>query len=201
MTRADVPESIAVALRVVRLLERLGVRCAIGGSIASTIHGEIRSTNDADIVAELQLKHLESFIKGLGDDFYSSEDRIREAIVSGGSFNLIALRPMFKVNVFIANGQPFETSQLDRRTEVLIWENPPERVFVSSAEDTILAKLSWYRKGGEISDRQWRDVLGVIRTRGVQLDADYMRRMASISGVADLLAQALYDADPKNREL
>jgi hypothetical protein len=86
---------------------------------------------------------------------------------------------------------------MDRRIKVLIWQNPPERAFVSSVEDAILAKLICYRRGGEVSDRQWRDVLGMIRNKGLQLDREYMRRMASITEVADLLAQSLSDARSK----
>ncbi len=126
-------------------------------------------------------------------------ERVREAVLSGKSFNLIALEAMFKIDVFIAKGQIFETSQLDRRVPILISKEPAEQAYVSSAEDVVLAKLIWYRKGGEISDRQWQDVLGVIRVQAHHLDIGYMRRMASLTGVSDLLDQALSDAIPDNQ--
>lgn len=190
MSNPDVPESLAATLRVVRLLESLGVRYVIGGSFASSVHGVIRASVDADVVAELEPEHVAPFCSALKGDFYVSESRVKEAVERGGSFNVIELRSMFKVDLFIAEGE-FATSELERGVTQLLWKGPPASARIATAEDTILAKLDWFRRGGEVSERQWTDVLGVIRIRGDELDFAYLRRFAVVLNVEDLLERAL----------
>ena len=101
---------------------------------------------------------------------------------------------MFKVDVFIAKPRAFDRSQLARRQLHLLSEDPERRAYVATAEDIVLSKLEWYRMGGEVSDRQWRDVLGVLKVQGDRLDRDYLRRMATELGVSDLLKQAFGEA-------
>jgi hypothetical protein len=76
----------------------------------------------------------------------------------------------------------------------LLSEDPERHAYVASAEDTVLCKLEWYRLGGEVSDRQWRDVVGVPNVQGSRLDQDYMCCMAASLGVADLLSRAFEEA-------
>jgi hypothetical protein len=71
---------------------------------------------------------------------------------------------------------------------------PGSEVNVASPEDTVLQKLLGYRKGGETSDRQWRDVQGVLKARGKSLDRDYLERWAPTLGVMDLLERAVTEA-------
>jgi hypothetical protein len=98
---------------------------------------------------------------------------------------------VFKVDVFVAKPRAFDRSQLARRRLVLLSDDPEHYAYVASAEDTVLAKLEWYRAGGEISERQWCDVLGVLKTQGHILDNEYMQNMAVELGVTDLLGRAL----------
>ena len=191
------PEFIAVTFRIAQLLEKLGVRYAIGGSVASSVHGIVRSTGDVDIVVDLLPEHVDRFVEAVRGDFYVAEEHVTTAVAGGKSFNLIGLDPIFKVDIFVAKDKPFEISQLDRGRSLAVSadsESSARTLYVSSPEDVVLAKLQWYCKGGEVSDRQWQDVLGVLRVQGSALDRDYMQRMATRVDVADLLAQALSEA-------
>jgi hypothetical protein len=187
-------ESMSVALLVADELNALGVPYAIGGSLASAVHGVMRTTMDVDLVADLRLEHAELLAQALGDSFYVDAEMVRDAIRRHSSFNLIHLETMFKVDICVAKPRPFDRSQLARRQLVLVSEEPERRAYVTSAEDIVLAKIEWYRMGGEISDRQWRDVLGVLKVQGDRLDRDYVRQMASELGVSDLLERATIEA-------
>ena len=194
MANAPDPEFVSVTFRIARLFEKLGVRYAIGGSLASSVHGIVRSTGDVDIVVDLLPHHVGPFVEAVKEDFYVAEAQVTTAVAAGKSFNLIALDPIFKIDVFVAKDKAFEISQLDRCRALPVSEGSERTLNISSPEDVVLAKLQWYRKGGEVSDRQWQDVLGVLRVQGSALDRDYMQRMAIRVDVADLLAQALSEA-------
>lgn len=188
-------EQIAVTMMVADVLDALGVPYAIGGSFASALHGVMRATMDADLVADLRLEHTDPLAQALGNAFYADVEMMRDAVRRHSSFNLIHLETTFKVDVFVAKPRTFDRSQLARRQLYLLSEDPERYAYVTSAEDIILSKLEWYRIGGEVSDRQWRDVLGVLKVQGDRLDRDYLRRMATELKVADLLERAFGEAD------
>lgn len=187
-------EPIAVTMMVIDVLDTLGAPYAIGGSLASALHGVMRATMDADLVADLRPEHAEPLAQALGNAFYADVEMIRDAIRRHGSFNLIHLETMFKVDVFVAKPRAFDRSQLARRQLHLLSEDPEHHAYVTSAEDIVLSKLEWYRMGSEVSDRQWSDVLGVLKVQGSRLDRDYIHRMAVELGVADLLERAFEEA-------
>jgi hypothetical protein len=180
-------EPIAVTRVVTDALEALGVEYAIGDSLASAVHGVMRATMDADLVADLRIEHAEPLAQALGDAFYADVEMMLDAIRRHASFNLIHLETMFKVDIFVAKPRPFDRSQLARRQLHLLSEDPQVHAYVTSAEDIILAKLEWYHIGGRVSDRQWRDVLGVLKIQGDRVDHDYLRRMATTLDVTGLL--------------
>ncbi len=190
-----VPEPVAVTLSVAGVLDRLGVPYFIGGSLATAVHGVARATLDADIIADLKPDQVDRFVQDLGNAFYADADAIREAVHRQASFNVIHLKTMFKVDVFVRSRAPFDQEQFRRRMVAELAEEPGHSAYVASPEDNMLAKLLWYRTGGEVSDRQWRDVVMVIGVYGDRLDLPYLRQWAARLGVADLLEKALGSAD------
>jgi hypothetical protein len=184
-------DPIEVTLLVIQALEQLGVPYLIGGSFASAIHGVVRATMDSDLVADLRPEHAVPLAQTLGEAFYADVKAIQDAIVHQSSFNLIHLETMFKVDIFVRKSRPFDRMQFERRAEHVIATEPERRAYVASAEDTILTKLEWYRLGGEVSERQWRDVLGVLTVQAGRLDMAYLHQWAAHLNVADLLARAL----------
>jgi hypothetical protein len=187
-------EPLEVTLKVTGVFEKLSVPYLIGGSLASTLYGMVRATQDSDIVAEMRLEHIQPFVSSLQDEFYVDDEMIAESIQRNSSFNIIHRETMFKVDVFIPRPRPFLHSQLARaQRQTFNFETAVSAKF-ASPEDTILSKLEWYRMGGEVSDRQWRDILGVMKTRAGELDLAYLRKWAGELKVADLLERALQEA-------
>jgi len=176
---------------VLDALEALNVRHYLGGSLASSAHGIPRASIDADLVADLRPGHAAPFLAALGDRYYVSEARVRDALERRSSFNLIHLQTMLKVDVFVAKERAFDRRALDRARPEPLDARGGRRVPLASAEDIILAKLEWYRRGGEVSERQWTDVLGVIRVARERLDLPYLRELAADLAVLDLLERAL----------
>ncbi|MCZ2113366.1 MAG: hypothetical protein LC131_05975 [Anaerolineae bacterium] len=183
-----------IALLVTQTLENYDIRYAVGGSLASSLHGVMRSTLDVDIVADLLPEHIPLLVAALSEQFYADGEMMRNAIEREGSFNLIHYDTAFKVDIFISKERPFSRTQLERRELTAITADPDRTIYITTPEDTILAKLEWYRLGGEASDRQWRDILGVLKTRAGDLDLGYMRRWAAELEVEDLLERALREA-------
>lgn len=187
-------DPIAITLLVIDELEALGVPYLLGGSLASSALGAARSTLDADIVADVREGHAERLAHALEGTFYLDVDAIRDAVRRRASFSLIHLESMFKVDVFVPRDSAFDRSQLARRVSQQIQINPERRIFIASPEDIVLAKLDWYRQGGGVSERQWNDVLGVLKVQAEDIDRAYLRKWASTLDLTDLLDRALDDA-------
>lgn len=188
-------EPVEVTLKVTEVFEKFGVSYLIGGSLASILYGMVRTTQDSDIVAEMRAEHLQPFVAALQDEFYVDGEMIAESIQRHSSFNIIHRETMFKVDVFIPRSRPFLQSQFARaQKQTFTFETEVSAKF-ASPEDTILSKLEWYRLGGEVSDRQWRDVLGVMKTRAGELDLDYLWKWAGELKIGDLLERALQEAE------
>jgi hypothetical protein len=189
------PEPIAVTIKVTDVLEKLGIPYFISGSLASTLYGMEGTTQDADIIADMRAEHVQPFVASLKNEFFLDEPMIAESIQTNSNFNIIHRESMFKVDVFIPLPRPFHQSQLARVHVQTFPGNPEVSARFASAEDTILSKLEWYRQRGEVSESQWRDVLGVLRTKAGALDLDYLRMWGKELKVSDLLEQLLEESN------
>ena len=192
--RTDLPTPLTVVFGVIDVLEELGIRYHLGGSFASAIHGVPRQTMDADLVVDLDQDHVGSLVALMKDDFYLDSEVAAEAVSRRGSFNAIHLESGFKVDFFVKGDGDFDEAEFDRSELCQILDDPPRSVFVKSAEDTILRKLQWYSNGGEVSDRQWRDVLGVFLAVD-DLDMAHIEKWAARLGLQGLFGRALKEID------
>ncbi|MEM6671803.1 MAG: hypothetical protein AAF726_03105 [Planctomycetota bacterium] len=181
---------------VADVLQELDIRFRIGGSVASSALGVGRSTLDVDVVADIRSEHVEQFVQRLADRYYVDSASIREAIAAHRSFNLIHLQTMLKIDVFVLGARPYDRTSFERATLESIGGEGDRAFPITTAEDVVLRKLEWFVLGDRVSDRQWRDVVGVLRVQGDSLDRSYMRRWASELGLVDLLDEAIAEASP-----
>mgnify|MGYP002633929516 CR=1 FL=1 len=189
-----VTDPLHVALVVSEVLERCGLRYLVGGSLASSVSGEPRSTLDVDLVVEMTEDDVGPLVAALGDAFYVDEHAVRRAVRARASVNLIHHGTSTKVDIFILGGTPLDEEQMARRVAITVATAPDRLLYVYTPEDIVLQKLRWFRRGNEVSDRQWRDVLGIVAVQRDRLDLDYLRRGADVLGVSDLLERAIEEA-------
>jgi hypothetical protein len=187
---------ISVLSLVTTALDKLGIRYVLVGSFASSIHGLYRATADIDIVAEIKGEQVHPLYEALREAFYVDEFAMRNAVAQKRSFNAIHFDSVFKVDIFIAQQDDFAVAQFDHRQLRKLSPDRDESVYVASAEDTILAKLRWYRAGNESSTNQWNDVLGILGIMRDGLDVPYLRMWAERLEISDLLERALEEAEP-----
>lgn len=186
---SDSPEDVIdVALRVARALESVGASYFVGGSLASSLHGEPRATNDIDFVIDIPLGKVPALAAALGGDFEVDGDMLRDAVRQGRSANVFYLPLAMKIDFFGNAHAAYDEAEFLRRRAVQV--RGAHTLVVKSAEDTILRKLLWFRDGGEVSDRQWRDILGVLRAQRGNLDEAYLQQWGKSLGVYALLDRA-----------
>ena len=186
-------DEITDALRpVLEAFADLCIEYRVGGSVASSTFGRARATLDVDLVANLDRRHVEPLCSALAADYYIDAEAVREAICRQSSFNLIHLATMIKVDVFLLGPGPYDRESFRRGSTESIGDLVD--VAFCTAEDIVLRKLEWYRAGGEISDRQWTDVLGLLQVQAESLDQDYLTRWARELGLTDLLDRAQVEA-------
>ncbi|MFM7599674.1 MAG: hypothetical protein ACKO7R_00495 [Pseudanabaena sp.] len=187
-----IEDPIYLARKVAALLESLNIPYYIGGSVASSLQGEVRFTEDLDLVVSIQPNQAQSILNVFSKDFYISEIAVDDAMRGRtSSFNIIDLETTEKADIFVMRNDAFAHSKMERR-QLYIPVNRPasEAIYLCSPEDTVLQKLVWYRMTKNESQRQWRDVLGVLKLQGDRLDFGYLQKWAEELSLSDLLETA-----------
>lgn len=188
-------EIFAALRRVAETFDELGIGYYVGGSIASSLYGIPRATNDADLIAAIREQDARPIGEALSADFYVDEDMILEAVRRDGMFNVIHQDTALKIDVYVLKAEAWHQEAFARRrSDVLDDSDSARQFFFGSAEDILLYKLVWFRMGGEVSERQWSDVLGILRVQRTALDAEYLDRWAHTLAVTDLLLRARKEA-------
>lgn len=197
MERGSVGEThhIEVVERLTDMLDSLGIAYAIGGSMASSAYGPMRFTQDADITVEPFSHKADKFYDLVKDEFYISEQAMREALSSHGSFNVIHFETAFKIDIFVQGPSEFEQRLLARRKKAKLSDASRRDLHVVSPEDIVLLKLRWFNMTGCTSQRQWGDVLGVLAVQGDALDFEYLTASARELGLEELLNRARAEAE------
>jgi len=180
--------------QVAGILEALDIPYALGGSMASSLIGEPRSTVDVDVAVRLERGAGVAFLDRANAEFYVPLDAARAAIASHSSFNLVDTAHGLKVDVFVLGDGLLDRMQIERRVRVSI-PDLPDPIWVTSPEDQVLRKLDWFRRGGLKSERQWRDVVTILRVRGDAIDQDYLGDVARQVELSALLEEAMHAAD------
>lgn len=189
------PDLLAATEPVADAFEKLGIAYCIGGSVASSAYGIPRSTMDVDMVSDLKAAHVRPLVGMLEPSYYIDENMILDAIKRRSSFNIIHLETMLKIDIFLAKSTPYDIETFKRRRkDTLDEEQNATEFYLVSPEDIILNKLAWFRLGGGVSERQWNDVLGVLKVQKNSLDIDYLKHWAPELGVENLLEKALQDS-------
>jgi hypothetical protein len=187
---ADVGENaVDIALKVASALTSVGAQYFLGGSLASSLQGEPRATNDIDFVIALPAGRVEALRDALGSDFEVDTDMLRDAVLHARSANAFYLPVVTKIDFFGRGYEPFDESEFSRRRAVVVRASG-ETIVVKSAEDTVLRKLLWFREGGEVSEKQWRDIVSVLRISGASMDDAYLTSWASRLQLDTLLQRA-----------
>ena len=180
-------------LHIAQVLEQLHIPYQVGGSFASSAHGMYRASADIDLVIDPTVEQLEALAQALESDFYVSRSAIAEALAARSTFNAIHNDTSFKLDFFIKGTSPFDAAELNRSIRQAVGDPGGHTVSIKTPEDTVLRKLDWFRRGGEVSERQWQDVLSILRASGGYLDEAHLDRWASELDVHDLLDRARRD--------
>jgi hypothetical protein len=188
-------DSLWLAVKLAQIFDRFEISYYVGGSVASSLQGEVRATEDLDLVTDLTRSQSEQLINAMSGEFYISDVAIADALAGRtSSFNVIHQATIEKADIFILRNDAFARSKMARRQLYTASAEPDMAFYLCSAEDIILQKLVWFRMTKNESQKQWRDILGVLKLQGENLDFNYLWQWADIIGVTETLPQALTEA-------
>ncbi len=189
------PDILQALQPVTSALDQLSIPYYIGGSIASSVYGIARATMDVDLIADIKIENISSLKHILEKKYFIDEDMIKDAIHRSSAFNLIHLETMIKIDVFIHKRQSYSDESLRRKKKDTLDDTvDASEFYFSSPEDIILNKLQWYEKGNRVSERQWLDVIGVIKVQSNKLDVDYLRKWREQLGLLELTKEAFLES-------
>ena len=182
---------------VVKALERVGLRYFVTGSTVTIFYGEPRFTNDIDIVVDLPQCSIEEFCRQFPDDqFYVSEEAARDAVQRQSQFNIIHPQSGLKIDVIIPAATEFNRSRFHRIQKVQAgdgWD-----ACFASPEDAIVKKMEYFRDGG--SEKHLRDITGVLKTSGKEIDTAYIERWAHTLNLMEIWEAILERMKSGNQE-
>jgi len=177
---------------LVDALDAVGVAYMIGGSQASMYYGEPRLTRDVDVVVELDLERLPALLHCFpGDEFYVDAQTAQETVQSSGQFNIIHPGSGLKIDIYINPESPYDRTRLARRQKLPLI--PGVDAYFARPEDIILYKLLYSRQGQ--SQLHLRDVLGILRVSGAELDEPYIGEWAGRLGLTAIWEQIRKQAE------
>ena len=188
---------IDLALTLAEIFERVGIVYALGGSLASSFLGEPRTTVDVDFATRFPDRLLEPFFETVGPEFYVPVEFARLAVAASTSFNLIQLSSGLKADVFVLGNELLDERQIERRVRMTARRDPDRSLWITSAVDQVLRKLHWYQSGGSLSDRQWRDVVGLLSVQAQSIDLADLRATAHMLQLDDLVERAISDSQDR----
>lgn len=178
-------EELVVLKEVVEKLNKAGVPYMISGSVAMNFHAQPRMTRDIDIVIVLSKDNIQNFVNIFKEEFYLDEETIQEEVKRSGMFNLIHNKYIIKIDFIIQKNDEFSRAAFERRLEIDI---DGIKIFISSAEGLILAKLNWAKDS--MSEMQLRDVAN-IKNLAKDLDHSYINNWVEKLGLQEIYKKAI----------
>lgn len=194
MARVSEPNPLDLAAEIGAAFEGLGVRYLLGGSLASTALGEPRATLDIDLVADLTPETVGPWLTAIGSDFAGDRAWIGEEVQRRGSFQLIHRPTMTRIDVFVPEWVGVHQWKWENRRRLILDPETGRGLNVTGPEGIVIQKLSWFRDSGDVSEQQWRDVLGVIKMQHETLDREQLSSWATELGLTDLLDRAFAES-------
>jgi len=186
---------IELAAEIGTILDRLDIPYFVSGGIASAIWGERRTTEDVDLAVLLSPEKVAQLLAAMADDFYISEVAVSEALQRTSTFNIIHFASVLKADIYLVSEEDnFRRSALARRVKLHPYESPELNFYICSPEDLVLQKLIWYNIASNQSQKQWRDILGILKLQGDGLDVNYLRIWSGLLQVESQLDRAFTEA-------
>ena len=187
------PDILAALTPVVEAFDQLSIPYYIGGSVANSVYGMARATMGVDIIADVKEYHVSKLKQLLEALYYIEEDMIIGAIKTSSSFNLIHFDTAFKIDIFIYKDEPHQRNAIKRKVKVKFDKESDFEYYFSVPEDIIIAKLQWFEQGNKVSERQWLDIIGVIKVQGENLDIGYLEAWSKKIGLFIMLKKAFHE--------